>query len=1005
MPSTYKVHPAIGIARVGDSPDEFFVGPERVGERPDPAGGFKDDRCRIRRQAARFRIFAHHDDGGATEVTDAEAEITWTAHLANSKAAYPNRGNDEPAADLVIDPGARTLDRPNRRAELTGGTIRFAGAPRTEVPLGELRTDEAGRLLVLGGHGCAASPLGNGIGNFWANPGWYDDVSDGPVTASIVLRGSRESPPVAPAWVIVGPPKFAPDLDSTTTLWDRLRQRMVELGLLPAPTSTSYTDDVYPILRRARDMHWVEAVFRAHDWPEPVTEQELVDAIFRSLRAPGAMPKLLGEDSALTAVQYEHLRRWHQGNFTADWVGVPEPRSELTPEGMDRAALEACVGGAFFPGIEAGGLPANGIPILDVPYAEPFRLEPGLTPGSISAALALPWQADFNACADNWWPVPRPNDVITQAGSGVAVRWDRDIGSPEDMVANWHRLGFVVRAGSGDDADFVEVGHCDEVSVTLLTPYLSFTDVPHGPLGMVREHALAVTFEVVSPAAEVTLEYAAGGWPAPPLAAATISATVGPTAPNAVATARLWLVYRTGAEPSTMPTQTLTVREPASGQTWQVTVDANTVPRRTTATALVLDRSGRMRVRDRHVALRQAAHLLADLMLPGDGLGVVRYNQQAQVVREVQPLGEGAPSRVPLHDLIDGYTLGPEGETSLGNGLAEGQAQAWVGTYGARALVVVSGTRENRGRRLADVSAELDTRTHAVGIGAPRQLSVRALRAVTGNTGGVLALTGADHTRARRAALRVLAAVSDAEVVAEPDGELAPGAVHRIPFQLSDADAGVEVVLLTARPEEVDFRLQTPNGLLLEPWRARTEPAMRFELGVGVAYFRLVLPAQLRDNRFDQAGVWHALLAPGPPRLEPGADGEGVDLSILAARSSNGTGGAVPYTLAVHAYSSVALRVEARQPSTEPGAEVTVTAALTESGLPVGGDPFVWLELTAPDGTVTTATLGPSAHGFTTTFPTGAAGVYQVRVRARGRTRRALPFRRERTVSVPVWFR
>ena len=70
--------------------------------------------------------------------------------------------------------------------------------------------------------------------------------------------------------------------------------------------------------------------------------------------------------------------------------------------------------------------------------------------------------------------------------------------------------------------------------------------------------------------------------------------TVGPTAPNAVATARLWIVYRTGVAPSAIPTQTLTVHETGSGQTWQITVDANTVARQTAATALVLDRSGSM---------------------------------------------------------------------------------------------------------------------------------------------------------------------------------------------------------------------------------------------------------------------------------------------------------------------------------------------------------------------------------------------------------------------------
>src|SRR5215831_14889838 len=136
MATVYKIHPAIGIARIGNS-DEFFIGPERVGEEPNPPGGFKDAQCRVKRQAARFHIFAHHDDGSVEEITDAEADITWTVHLVNSKAANPGRGNTESPADLTIDPGSRTLNGPDQRQLFDTGQIQFSSAPGTTVPLGE----------------------------------------------------------------------------------------------------------------------------------------------------------------------------------------------------------------------------------------------------------------------------------------------------------------------------------------------------------------------------------------------------------------------------------------------------------------------------------------------------------------------------------------------------------------------------------------------------------------------------------------------------------------------------------------------------------------------------------------------------------------------------------------------------------------------------------------------------------------------------------------------------
>ena len=157
MATVYKIHPAIGIARVGNSPDEFFIGPERIGQPPDPPGGFKDAQCRVKRQAARFRIFAHHDDGTVDEITDAEAEITWTVAPGQHEGGESGPRQHRTAAELTIDPGARTLAAARtRRQKFDTGTIKFANAPVTTVPLGEIRSDAreppagAGRLRQVG---------------------------------------------------------------------------------------------------------------------------------------------------------------------------------------------------------------------------------------------------------------------------------------------------------------------------------------------------------------------------------------------------------------------------------------------------------------------------------------------------------------------------------------------------------------------------------------------------------------------------------------------------------------------------------------------------------------------------------------------------------------------------------------------------------------------------------------------------------------------------------------
>lgn len=479
MPITkIKIHPAIGIARLGNSPTEFFIGPELRGDRRPPKGGYKDASHRIKRQAARFRLFGYdQNDALVKEITASDATIEWTVHLANKKADWvqfqgpaaqtdptlrrnPNVKN---RASLIIDPGERSLRGPKKTARFDTG--KFFGK---KVPLGEIRTDEHGHLLVLGGFGKSDSPKHSRIKHWANNDGWHDDVSDGPVTANVTLRGTDQTVQAAPAWVICAPPKFAPPIDSIITLYDTLFQRAVDNGWLSEPDPPSFTNDIYNVLIRAIHTKWVSAMAAPHhatlssEIPPPGTAAER-QAIFARLRDPniplaqpsdGDMPMIwsdiydtAGHDSSqpLTKSQYNALKKWSDGNFIDDWVGPPGVASEISAEGLDRAALEACVGGAFYPGIEASWMLRD-----TFAFSEPFRLDQTfLSAGDVTKQMAVPWQTDFYDCALDgnlaWWPATRPDDVFPEKQK-KQVSWTRGlVGSGKDMIARWHKLGFVIQ--------------------------------------------------------------------------------------------------------------------------------------------------------------------------------------------------------------------------------------------------------------------------------------------------------------------------------------------------------------------------------------------------------------------------------------------------------------------------------------------------------------------------------------------------------------------------------
>src|SRR5580704_7939642 len=77
----FAIHPGIGIARMGNSPDSFFIGPETPGVDAnwDDATGrfrsFRDAQGRILRQGARFRVFEYFWDAG-TETWGNPKEVT-----------------------------------------------------------------------------------------------------------------------------------------------------------------------------------------------------------------------------------------------------------------------------------------------------------------------------------------------------------------------------------------------------------------------------------------------------------------------------------------------------------------------------------------------------------------------------------------------------------------------------------------------------------------------------------------------------------------------------------------------------------------------------------------------------------------------------------------------------------------------------------------------------------------------------------------------------------------
>lgn len=482
----FYIYPAIGIARVGNSEKEFFIGPEAPDQTYPDGFKFKDKKGKVKRQAARFRVYGLDKDGKVVqEITeDKYTKIEWRVHLANRKPinyqfnnamdlgdiALESRLRNETMTDwderkktLLIDSGTRKISgkkKSGKKYQFNAG--RFYDKP---VPLGELQTDEAGRLLVLGGFGHSASNTGAQAITFANNDGWHDDVSDGPVRATISYKGNMYE--AEPAMVAVTPPNFGPGIRGVVTMYDVVQNLFYQEKVLKKLEQVEFWRDIYPIFKRLVDNQGVnegfyfqfgenspgnftKPAFLAH-LSNPTKEfaplRKYVFELFRDpaskIRQDDKQPPFYGDayddfpnvpnvNLSLTPTQYEQLKKWAQGEFG---VTSYEPMTSLEeislaeqPTALTKTNLLECLGGPFHPGIEltwflrrlsmwnikdkVDPMRLNILPENKEPednFGPILRPETALEkmfnasgPGTLTRFMGVPWQTDEASCRSGY---------------------------------------------------------------------------------------------------------------------------------------------------------------------------------------------------------------------------------------------------------------------------------------------------------------------------------------------------------------------------------------------------------------------------------------------------------------------------------------------------------------------------------------------------------------------------------------------------------------------------
>jgi len=470
----------------------------------------------------------------------------------------------------------------------------------------------------------------------------------------------------------------------------------------------------------------------------------------------------------------------------------------------------------------------------------------------------------------------------------------------------------------------------------------------------------------------------------------------------------IWVTYAPGPAGSSA-NGTLTVTVQPTGEVFTVDIHANAIDKPTIAVSMVLDRSGSMDEPSgvagltRVEILRNSAPMLVDLLDDTDGIGIVRFSTDAAEALPVTLAGATGAGlgRDQAHTLIGGHATDPLGLTAIGDGLQVAAAQLATPValgFDRRATVVFTDGHETADKYISDVMDLITSTVFAVGLGTADQLNPDALDDLVNDTGGYLLLTGHsnqdDQLLLQKYFAQVAAGLTNSQIVVDPEGYVPVGGTVTVPYPVTSFDTRTDAIVLSPHAGLLQVDLVAPDGTIVN----HTNGAVRARTAYHYI-LKLALPTPTVSG--DVAGQWQVRL-----RVETrGASEETFYLERSLLKSANELKQrGVAYAVTVQARGGVRLDVAVSQKSRQPGGYATVTATLTEAGLPVGHSAIVIASVRHPDGKLTEIRMDESDPGvFGTTIPTPVSGVYRVLVRATGNTPRGQAFRREHLRTLAVW--
>jgi Common central domain of tyrosinase/von Willebrand factor type A domain len=495
-----------------------------------------------------------------------------------------------------------------------------------------------------------------------------------------------------------------------------------------------------------------------------------------------------------------------------------------------------------------------------------------------------------------------------------------------------------------------------------------------------------------------------------------------PHATHAYAEARVWFAFTAGASgtaPQNIgPVNTIIECVEIPAISFNFELIANTIQRPTVAVQLVLDQSGSMNDPagttglNRLTVLKDAATLFANIIQKNNGVGIIRFDQDAYAPNHLT-YGGMFISKVNSDSFTDItrnniraaiLAHGAHGDTSVGDGIEMGRLQLNslpAGAYTGKAMIVFTDGIQNRPKSIEEVSSSINNQTFAIGLGTETQVNTLALNNITQGSGGYLLLSGLmssgvdDFYRLSKFFMQILANVTNTQIVKDPNGYINIGTKLKIPFQLCEADITARVILLNEYPI-INLGIETPDGQLITSANGALFNVNFESDNKDTVIANFTLPV-LNGGTKNHAGTWYAV-------IEVDEAGYKKYLQVSDNKRNGLRTRGTKYSVSMHSFSNLKMEARFSQTGLEPGSKIVLRSVLTEYSVPVQQRAAVIAEAEYPDHSKRSLVFLETAPGiYETEIIASMCGTYHFHIIASGVNYKGVSFTREQILTGAVF--